>query len=287
VPPTERPRLGRLEAGGHAIAYAESGAGATGVLLVHGNFASKRWFGPLLGAPPAARLVALDLPGFGDSGPLAGAVSIDAYARALRAAADALGLERPALVGHSLGGNVAMVAVANDPDAWSSLALVSSGAPAGLVTAEGVYPILEAYRADRALLARSLAAIMPTATPTDFDALVDDALRMQPAGFAGNSRALAALSQRPGLDPTPRLATFTGPVLVLRGGMDTLITAEMAAATAAAFPASSDVRCETWDDVGHSPPLEQPARFRDRLAEFLAGAAPPTAPPPTAPREAP
>jgi pimeloyl-ACP methyl ester carboxylesterase len=288
MPPTEGPFVSFVDTGRHRLAYAEAGRGARHVLLVHGNFASKRWFAPLLDAPPpGARLVALDLPGFGESDPLGDAISIAAYGEAVRAAADALGLVHPTLVGHSLGGNVAMAAVTAAPGAWSGLLLVSSGAPDGLVTPEVVYGILEAYRSDRPLLSRNLAAMVPTRTPPDFEALVDDALRMHPDGFSGNARALAALAEDAAADRIAGLAAFTGPVLVLRGAMDGLITADMATATAAAFRASDDVRLETWDDVGHSPPLEQPERFRDRLAEFLALASPATAPPPPAPREAP
>ena len=284
---TEPLALHHAQVDGRALAYHEAGSGHP-VVLVHGNFASKRWFAPLLHAPPpGARLVALDLPGFGESDPLGGAITIEAYGEAVRHAADALGLARPTLVGHSLGGNVAMAAVAAEPSAWSGLVLVSSGAPDGLVTPEAVYGILESYRSDRALLSRSLAAMLPTRTPSDFEALVDDALRMHESGFSGNARALAALGEEGVAARRAGLAAFTGPVLVLRGAMDGLITADMASATADAFGASADARLETWDDVGHSPPLEGPERFRDRLAEFLALASPATAPPPPAPREAP
>ena len=86
---------------------------------------------------------------------------------------------------------------------------------------------------------------------------------MHPDAFRGNARALA------GLDLAPRLAAFTGRVLVLRGGLDPLITAEMAARTAAAFTGASHVDLETWDDVGHSPATEAPERFAKRLGALL------------------
>ncbi len=269
-----------VDVDGRRIAYVVAGRGARSVLLVHGNFASKRWFAPLLAAPAGDhdRLIALDLPGFGDSERLPGPPSIAAYGTALVGAARALGLERPVLLGHSLGGTVAMAAAAAAPDAWAGLMLVSSGAPSGLTTPEAHYALLAAFRHDRALLARALAATMPTVVPDDFETLVDDALAMDPEGFTGNARALAALAERPELDLTPHLAPFAEPVLVLRGALDTLVTTEMAATTLAAFGSSRFAALETWDDLGHGLPLEAPTRLRHRLATFLArthGASPP------------
>jgi len=245
------------------IAYHEAGAGRP-VVLVHGNFASKRWFRELLQAPPpGARLLALDLPNFGDSDPLGAPITIAAYADAVRGFALALGLEAPVLVGHSLGGAVVLAAAADTPDAWSGLLLVDGSAPDGLVTPEEHYPLLEMFRGNGPLLAQALAPLLASRRSDDFDDLVADALRMQPEATTGNARALGDL------DLAPRLAAYRGDVLVLRGGLDPLITADMAAATAAAFTGARSVRLETWDDVGHSPATEAPERFAARLADLL------------------
>jgi branched-chain amino acid transport system permease protein len=268
VPTPETTVVKQVVVRGRSLAVAQAGAGRD-VLLVHGNFASLRWFGPLLQEPPAGlRVTALDLPGFGRSDALGGPISIGAYADAVRDAIAALALERPVLLGHSLGGSVAMAAAASAPDAFAGLVLVSSAAPHGLVTPEATYPFLESFRTNRAGLHAALAAMIPTRLPPDFDALVDDAMAMHPEGFSGNARALARLHE-PAHDLTPRLEGFTGPVLVVRGGLDALVTADMAAATVAAF-GHGPVTLETWNDVGHSPVLESPDRFRARLAAFVA-----------------
>lgn len=244
----------RVRVDGRDLAYAEAGAGQA-VVLVHGNFASKRWWRALLEAPPAgARLIALDLPNFGDSDPLGDAITIQAYADAVRGFARALELEAPVLAGHSLGGTVAMRAVGDDPQAFAALLLIDASAPEGLVTPEAHYPLLEAFKGNGPLLAQALAPMMPTRTPSDMDDLVADALRMHPDAFSGNARALA------GLDLAPALAAFTGPVRVLRGGQDVLIDAAMAERTHAAFGGSRDAELLTWDDVGHSANVEAPER---------------------------
>ena len=245
------------------LAYQEAGDGRP-VVLVHGNFASKRWFSDLLAAPPAgARLIALDLPNFGDSDPLGAPITIAAYADAVRSFASALGLERPVLVGHSLGGAVALAAAAADPAAWSALVWVDGSAPDGLTTPEEHYPLLDLFQGNGPMLQQALAPLLASRQPADFEALVADGLRMHPDAFQGNARALE------GLDLAPRLAAYTGRVLVLRGGLDPLITADMAARTAAAFTGAAHVELETWDDVGHSPATEAPERFAARLAALL------------------
>jgi pimeloyl-ACP methyl ester carboxylesterase len=246
----------------HDIAHMSVGDGRA-VVLVHGNFASKRWWRELLQHAPAGyRVIALDLPNFGDSAPLAEPITIAAYARVLAGFVGALGLEAPVLVGHSLGGAVVMRAVADDPERYAGLVLVSSSAPEGLTTPEAHYPLLEMFKGNRELLAQALAPMLASRLPDDFEALVDDALRMHPDAFSGNARALHDL----GL--APALARFERPVWVLRGGLDPLITAEMAAATAAAF-VGAPVQHDLWSDVGHSPASEAPERFAAGLARFL------------------
>jgi pimeloyl-ACP methyl ester carboxylesterase len=262
--PTEAPAVEHVEVAGRRIALERSAGPGHEVLLVHGNFASKRWFAPLLAAPPEGlRLTAFDLPNFGDSDPLGGEISIAAYGEAVLGVRDALGLGRPVLLGHSLGGTVAMAAVAADPDGFSGLVLVSSSAPDGLVTPEGVYPFLERYRTEREPLRQALAAMVAVDRSPDFEAIVDDGQRMHESAFSGNARALAALA-RPDADLAPRLAAFTGPVWVVHGALHPLITADMAEATARAFTGAREVRLETWDDAGHTP-------YRDDLTRFTRG----------------
>jgi pimeloyl-ACP methyl ester carboxylesterase len=145
-----------------------------------------------------------------------------AYADALRGFVAALGLERPVLVGHSMGGAVVLEAAAADPERWSALVLVDGSAPEGLITPEAHYPLLEMFKGNAPLLKSALAPLLASRQPPDFDDLVADGLRMHPDAFAGNARALHDL------DLAPRLAAYRGRVLVIRGGLDPLITAEMA-----------------------------------------------------------
>ena len=91
---------------------------------------------PLLA--PQLRVVAIDLPGFGSSPPLpGGGFDLGVVCERVEAAIAELGLERPAMLGHSLGGGVTVRYAAERPGALRAVALV---APAGLIATGAVRP---------------------------------------------------------------------------------------------------------------------------------------------------
>ena len=109
------------------IAYERTGAGPP-LLLVHGLGASRRIWDPQIERLAAARdVIAVDMPGFGESPPLVEAATPSALAAALARTCDELGVERPHVAGNSLGGWVALELAKRDEAA--SLCLIS---PAGL-----------------------------------------------------------------------------------------------------------------------------------------------------------
>jgi branched-chain amino acid transport system permease protein len=247
-------------AGGIEIAYIESGKGLP-VLLVHGNTGSSRWFSRTMDIP-GCRAVALDMPNFGRSGPLGSPADLDRYADAVLAFIAALGLDGPLLVGHSLGGAVAISLAVRHPEALRALVLVDSAAPSGLKTPEDRYPFIEMMRTNRAVLAQALKAVLPALSDEAFfQSLVDDATRMAPDAFAGNARALARF------DYTGRCAAIAKPVLVVWGRKDVIVTEAMARETASAFPKA---RLEIVEEVGHSIMAEDPGRFVRIVSGFAA-----------------
>jgi branched-chain amino acid transport system permease protein len=248
-----------VKVNGLSIAYREAGQGRP-LLCVHGNFASGRWFTEV--EVPGWRLLALDLPNFGASEPLPEPISIGAYADSLHGFIEVLELAPLVLLGHSLGGTVAEVYAAAHPDTLRGLVLVSAAPPAGLKTAEEHYALLDSLQGNAEMMAQSLAPTTPTRQPEYFGDLVQDALKMAPAAFTENARALEHY------DVTKELANVTCPVLVIRCAQDYLITDEMAETTAHAFSNAQLIR---HDSVGHSPQVEDPVWFNARLAEFLEG----------------
>src|SRR6476661_4071646 len=108
------------------IAIMEAGSGPP-VLLLHGLGATKASFLPTVAAlAQRHRAIAVDLPGFGDSGkPLGAPYDAPFFARAVIATLDALGLERAALVGNSMGGRVALEVGLTAPERVDRLVLLA------------------------------------------------------------------------------------------------------------------------------------------------------------------
>jgi Predicted hydrolases or acyltransferases (alpha/beta hydrolase superfamily) len=249
-----------VEAGGLRIYYVEEGAGEP-IVYVHGNTGSCAWFEKVMSVP-GRRAIALDLPNFGRSSPLGGEPSIDLYADAALSFMDALGLKRPVIVAHSLGGAVAISLAARYPKLVAAYLLIDSAAPSGLVTPEAHYPLLEKMRTDRQLLGAALKGVMPTIEDEAFAArLADDAALMAAPAWSGNARALERM------DYGQRLSACDAPVLVLWGRKDAIVSEDMARSTAVAFKRS---RLEILEGVGHSVEVEDPPRFLTLLDGLLA-----------------
>ncbi|ACO46437.1 alpha/beta hydrolase [Deinococcus deserti] len=230
------------------------------LVALHGNLASSAWWASLLAEPPVGwRVLAPDLPGFAGSAHM-GEVSISAYATWLR---DWLANhldpgECPVLLGHSLGGAVALEYAARQPAEISGLALAASAPLDGLITPEEHYPLLELLREDKFLLEMHIGALFPSQQPANFTQLVHDASRMARTHYSGNARALSTWK----VDP----AALAGlPVLVLGGELDRLTTPDMVHAQAAAL----GCRATILSGLGHGFPQEDALAFLQHLQPFL------------------
>jgi branched-chain amino acid transport system permease protein len=139
--------------------------------------------------------------------------------------------------------------------------LVDSSPLNGLKTPEEHYPVIEQYKNNYELLYQALQAVTPTMDDSEFlNRLTNEALKMNPIAFTGNARALERF------DYSGKGAEYTGPVLVVAGDKDILITPDMAQATADAFP---NGKLQILEGVGHSVLAEDPPRFIQLLRDFL------------------
>lgn len=234
--------------------FEERGLGRP-VVFIHGNFASRAWWQEVMHPPKGYRFIAVDLPGFGETPFPGGVPTIEGFAQAVLSFLEEKGLE-PVLVGHSLGGAVAMEVAGRAPDRARGLVLVDSAPPTGFPTPEAYYPVLESYQKDREALRAALLRVIGK-PPSYFEALVDLAQAMHPTHFTGNAKALAEW----------RLThAYLGPVLVVHGEKDPLVPLAMAEATRAFFPQG---RLLVLPGLGHSPQLEGPEVFLGALEAFL------------------
>ncbi len=118
---------GRIGIAGSALAYTMAGAGEL-LLLVHGLGGDRRTWDHVIDTLAATHTVlAPDLPGHGESDAPAGDYSLGAHASALRDLLVALGHQSATVVGHSLGGGIAMQFAYQFPDRVDRLVLISSG----------------------------------------------------------------------------------------------------------------------------------------------------------------
>lgn len=257
-------KTGSVVLKGMRVSYVEEGEGRP-MLYIHGNTGSSLWFSKAM-AVPGRRCIALDMPNFGRSDPLAGEPDIHAYADVVAQFMDFLGIAPAPVAGHSLGGAVAQSLAVRHPGAASALVLVDSASPKGLLTPRDRHPLIEMIRKDRAILSKALAATVPSLKDQEFfEALVEEARLMAAPAWIGNAEALCRFD----LGEAPREVRV--PVLVLWGEGDFLVTRAMAEETAAAYPNS---RLEVVKGVGHSVIAEDPARFVKILADFLGRAEP-------------
>lgn len=245
-----------------------AGGEAVPAVLVHG-FGGDRdsWMilEPLLAEERT--VVAMDLPGHGASDRDVGAGTVAALAGTLSGTLDTLGFDKVHLVGHSLGGAVALAAAAADPGRAASLTLV---APAGLgPDIDGGY--LAAFLAAdrRKELKDALGRLF--ADPEAVDRrMVDDVLRMKRQD--GVPEALAAVAAacfpdgRQAADLRPALAALTCPVAVVWGEADRILPP----AHAAGLPGS--VTVVRVAGAGHMPQLEKPAEVARAVRTAIAAA---------------
>ena len=267
---------------GHRVSYRTAGSGPA-LLLLHGIAnSSETWerAASLLGE--RFTLIAPDLLGHGESATPRGDYSLGAHASAARDVANALGHERVTVVGHSLGGGIAMQFAYQFPERAERLVLVSSGGlgrevhlllrAAALPGADYVLPALTSRRVvafgrgigellgrvglqpagDVGVLARGFASLDDAGSRQAFLHTVRAVI--EPGGqrvSAGERLALAA-----------RL-----PTLIVWGERDSIIPVEHGAAAHEAMPGS---RFEVFPGAGHMPHDADPERFAALLIDFCA-----------------
>ena len=266
---------------GHPVAYHAAGSGPV-LLLVHGITSNADTWRDVAGALAKHHtVVAPDLLGHGGSAKPRGDYSLGAYASGLRDLMAALGHERATVVGHSMGGGVAMQLAYQFPERVERLALVSSGGlgrevalvlrAATLPGAEWVLPWL-VRRGPRDVLyaGAQVLARLGRRTPADvrgtalgLRSLADDPARR---AFLHTARSII----EPGgqrVSATDRLYLAEDmPTLIVWGERDPMIPADHGRAAHAAIPHS---RLELFPDAGHYPFAEDPERFVAVLRDFV------------------
>jgi len=260
-----------------ALSTMEAGTGPP-VVLLHGLGATKASFLPTIGAlADRHRVIAVDLPGFGDSAkPLAASYDAPFFARSVVALLDALELERASVVGNSMGGRVALELGLAHAARVDRLVLL---APALAWLRDRPFaPLLRLVApqlgllqlAPRPLVEPIVRRLIPGAQEGWTAAGVDEFLRsyLEPRGRA----AFYAAARNVYLDEPhgpngfwTRLPTLAPRSLFVWGRRDQLVPIAFAGHVRRALPKARQLEL----DCGHVPQLERPLLVHDAMATFL------------------
>lgn len=267
---------------GHRVKYRTAGESGPVILLVHGITGSSLQWAPVIDLLESDfTVIAPDMLGHGESAKPRGDYSLGAYASGLRDLLALLGHDKATVVGHSLGGGVAMQFAYQFPERCERLVLVDSGGlgrevhlllrAAALPGADIVLPLIAAnwIRSAGRTVGGALARFgLRTGSDvsemaTGYGSLADHEAR---AAFLHTLRAVIEPGgQRVSAVDRLYLAEEM-PSLIVWGKRDPLIPVAHAQTAHDAMPGS---RLEIFDDSGHFPQLDDPFRFATLLADFI------------------
>lgn len=275
-------RLRHRTVHGYRRAFRMAGKGRA-ILLIHGiGDSSDTWRDVMPGLARSYRVIAPDLLGHGASDKPRADYSLPAYANGMRDLLGVLGVERVTLVGHSLGGAVAMQFAYQFPERCERLVLVGTGGVSHQVTPllraatlPGAELLLMALRLPtmRTQLGLAVKALQFLDTGLGVDA--PDLLRVVDALPDGTSRSAFIRTLRAVVDWRGQVGTMLDrcylaqgmPTMLVWGGRDQVVPATHAGLGHVAMPGS---RLEIFEDAGHFPFRTDPQRFERVLRDFIA-----------------
>ena len=277
----DAPRQEEIVLHGHRVSYRVAGEGPL-IVLIHGITGSASQWNPVIELlSDRYSVLAPDLLGHGESAKPRGDYSLGAYAVMIRDLMVALGHRRGTIVGHSLGGGVAMQFAYEYPVLAERLVLVDAGG-----IGEEVHPLLRAATLPGSeivlpLIAHSHVLALGSALGRALSAFGFKAgpdLAEMARGYAslGDAEARRAFlhtvravidirGQRVSAADRLYLAALL-PSLVVWGDRDPLIPVEHAELARGLMPGS---RVEIFEDAGHFPHIDDPIRFARVLSDFV------------------
>jgi len=248
------------------VHYESQGRGRP-VILLHGWLESwVPWMGTMAALSHSYKTYALDFWGFGESGKQ-GSFTVRDYIEMVDQFIERLGIEQALIIGHSMGGTVALGLALEHPQRVQKVVVV--GSP---IVGDGLALFLRL--AARRFLA-SLAYKMPGAIPlgvrlsspflardwkTWYRMFKDDLSRTTLESF---HYSIASLRHT---DLRPRLGEISVPTLGIYGRIDRIVDPRQGEVLAQGVP-SAEIRY--FDRSGHFPMLDEPERFYQTLSEFL------------------
>ena len=271
---------------GYRRAYRVAGEGPA-LVLIHGIGDSSATWADLI--PDLARshtVIAPDLLGHGSSDKPRADYSVAAYANGVRDLLTTLDIESATLVGHSLGGGVAMQFAYQFPERTERLILVSAGGVGGevnpvlrAVSLPGAHLMLSALRLPGMRLQVGIFLRLMRLLDTDLGQDAPELLNLVDALPDATSRSAFIRTLRAVVDWRGQAVTMLDrcyltegmPTMLLWGDRDSVVPVRHAHGAHAAMPGS---RLEILPVEGHFPFRTDPARFVGLLEDFIASTSP-------------
>ncbi len=229
---------------------------APALVLVHGAGGSRLLWPPQLRRLPGATVYTLDLPGHGRSGGPA-CDTMAGYAGAIVAFLDEVGVGRAVIVGHSMGGAIALTLALDFADRVAGLVLLATGARLRVAPA-----VLDGLHADFAEAVELINRL--TWSPGISPALVERG--RQALLEAGPAVLVSDLTACDRFDVMERLGEIAAPTLVIAGSADLLTPLKYARFLAERIPGAC---CEILEGAGHMVMLEHPVEVARAVRGFL------------------
>jgi 3-oxoadipate enol-lactonase len=265
---------------GRRIGYDDSGGAGVLVVLLHGFPLDRTVWDEQVAALTAAgaRVIRIDLRGCGESEPSDGPALMEALAGDVAGVLDALHVERAAVVGHSIGGYVALAFFRMYQERVAGLALVASHVAEDASRNASADPAQRELASGRDELAAQLErngtmdAAIESYLPRYFaprvyhehPELVERARGiMQRQNPRGCAQLVRGMKER--LDSHDLLEDVHVPALVIAGALDAYLQTETLREIAAAIDGAEFVQL---DAVGHLPMIEAPKATANALADF-------------------
>lgn len=242
--------------------------GGMPLLLLHGSFASSRWWQPVLNLlPEEFDAIAPDLRGCGATEKPAGGYSIESQSDDVALLIDALHLRGFCLVAHSSACAIAIEYVLRNPEMAHSLLLIAPPPLTGSSTPPEGLLALEQMRIDSHLLRDALTLLAPKTAKESalagdgfFEALIDDAQGMAPAALTANASALGVWNR----SADARLLTL--PTLIVWGDQDPIVSRAEVTRLLISLPGALNL--DVLHGIGHSPMLDAPLELAERIVDF-------------------
>jgi len=238
--------------------YVEHGEGQP-VIMIHGNLAHHKWYQKVWDLQ-GYKTYAIDLPNHMWS-EWTESVSIEKYADFVKGFMAELGISKAIIVGHSLGGAVAMNLAVKYPDAVDKLVLLAAGPPTGIQSAPERYPVYERLKTDKNMLKMFMKAVAPGLKDMLLmDKLVNYVFLQNPMVYIAHADEVGKFNI------TNIKSQYKNPYIFLLGDKDIAISKNMAEATLAYL--GSNGKLIMHEGIGHALIMENPELFKKEFYAF-------------------